>query len=159
MRGLHGVWWWCGLLVLVRHRSSALAPPDCAGVDPVDVTGPGTAAPELVWSRYADLAQWSQWSPQVHGVESSASRIACGVTGSVVGPLGLRVAFVIDEVDESRRSWAWRVHFGPVHLRLTHSVETQEVGASTALVIDGPAAYVVGYAPLARLALTRLVRP
>jgi len=43
-------------------------------------------------------------------------------------------------------------------LVLHHEVVTQGTGSRTTLDISGPAPIVVGYAPIARIALSRLVR-
>lgn len=118
-------------------------------------TGPAAAAE--VWERYAVPARWPQWAPQVTAVRAGAARIAPGVTGRVHGPLGVRVDFVITEVDERRRTWAWRVRFGPLRLQLSHGVEPDPAGSTTWLTMRGPALLVAVYLPVARLALHRLV--
>jgi Polyketide cyclase / dehydrase and lipid transport len=119
----------------------------------------GTVAPEEAWERYAVPQRWSSWSPQITGVDTGAVRIAAGVTGRVRGPLGLAVPFEIDDVDESGRSWTWRVRVGPASVRLHHWVTGgPDAGSTTGLRIEGPLPIAFGYAPLARLALNRLVR-
>ena len=123
----------------------------------VRVTGP--LPPARVWERYAVPARWAGWAPQIRGVTASADRIAPGVTGRVRGPLGVRVAFVVTDVDEQRRTWAWHVRCGPVRMHLRHGVEPDPRGAATWLVIRGPAPVVAAYLPVARVALGRLVRP
>ena len=123
----------------------------------VRVTGP--LPPARAWERYAEPARWAGWAPQIRGVTASAERIAPGVTGRVRGPLGVRVAFVVTDVDEQRRTWAWDVRCGPVRLHLRHGVEPDPRGSATWLVIRGPAAVVAAYLPVARVALGRLVRP
>lgn len=117
----------------------------------------GPRSPEEVWTRYAEPARWPEWSPQIRAVRASAARIAPGVDGEVAGWCGLGVRFVIDEVDESARCWTWRVHTGPIQLRLGHDVRADGPGTRTTLRIDGPALVVAGYLPLARVALHRLV--
>lgn len=119
------------------------------------VTGPIPAAE--VWERYALPARWPEWAPQINAVRASAPRISPGVTGSVCGPFGLRVRFVVSEVDERRRTWAWRVRVGPLRLTLWHGVEPTADGAATWLRVHGPAILVAGYLPVARTALRRLV--
>jgi hypothetical protein len=128
----------------------------------VRVTGPLPAA--RAWERYAVPARWAGWAPQIRAVDASAGRIAPGVTGRVRGPLGIAVTFVVTDVDEQRRTWAWTVTFGsgrcgPVRMQLRHGVEPDPRGAATWLVVRGPAPVVVTYLPVARLALRRLVRP
>jgi hypothetical protein len=136
----------------------------------IRVAGPVPAT--QVWERYAVPARWPGWAPQIRAVRASAPRIAPGVTGRVHGPLGLRVDFVVTEVDEPGRAWAWRVRIGPLRLQLRHGVEENGVeengveengvepdpaGSATWLSVDGPAPIVAGYLPVARLALHRLV--
>lgn len=123
----------------------------------MQVTGPVPAA--RVWERYALPSRWASWAPHIRGVEASADRIAPGVTGRVRGPFGIAVTFVVTEVDEQRRTWAWDVRCGPVRMHLRHGVEPDPRGAATWLVVRGPAPVVVTYLPVARLALRRLVRP
>ena len=69
--------------------------------------------------------------------------------------------FEVREVDEPTRTWTWRVRLAPgglVRLHLEHGVEAHEDGSATWLHVTGPAPVVLAYAPLARLAMTRLVR-
>ena len=54
---------------------------------------------------------------------------------------------------EAEGRWTWRVQVGPAYLTIDHDV----ADGLTAVEIDGPALLVHAYAPLARLALTRLV--
>lgn len=120
-------------------------------------TGPATA--EVAWERYARPAQWPTWAPQIRAVRTPGERIAPGLAGRVVGPLGISVRFVVESVDEARRRWVWRVRLGPLRLRLHHGVRAHERGGvTTDLRIEGPLPAVVLYAVPARLALRRLVR-
>ena len=119
----------------------------------------GTAPPAEAWERYAVPARWSGWAPQITGVELAAHRLAPGISGRVLGPLGLAVPFTVEDVDEADRRWSWRVRVGPFHVRLLHWVaEGPGGGTTTGLRLSGPAPLVLGYAPAARLALGRLVR-
>ncbi len=79
-------------------------------------------------------------------------------TGRVFGPLGVHLDFVVDAVDEATREWMWTVRRGPLRLVLTHGVIARGRGCETWLRVDGPLPVVAAYAPLARLALARLVR-
>lgn len=118
----------------------------------------GPVDPAEVWNRYLHPARWSEWAPQIRRTEASASRIAQGVSGRVHDPLGTSVGFVVDEVSETERRWAWQVTVGPTRLGLAHWVSPGPDGGTTAgLRITGFAPLVVGYAPLALLALKRLV--
>ncbi len=126
-------------------------------------TGPARAS--VAWERYADTRQWSSWSPQVRGVELDGSgdgdadhRLRTGLTGRVVGPLGLRVPFVVDDVDEQAMTWSWHVTVGPLRVDLLHRVIDHVGGTVTELVIDAPALVAIGYSAPAQLALHRLVR-
>jgi hypothetical protein len=120
----------------------------------------GPAEPDTVWERYTDTRLWPTWSPQIRGVEvgEGSPRLRQGLHGQVIGPLGLRVTFVVDEVDEAGMTWDWRVRVGPVRAALHHSVLPHEIGALTELRIDAPTLVGAAYSPMARLALRRLVR-
>ncbi|MBE7186804.1 SRPBCC family protein [Jatrophihabitans endophyticus] len=117
----------------------------------------GRAAPDEAWERYADPGRWPQWAPQITRVETDEARLVTGMTGRVVGPLGVSVRFVVDEVDHVGRTWSWTVHAGPVQLLLHHAVRADPGGSATSLRVEGPLPVVLPYAPLARYALTRLV--
>jgi hypothetical protein len=121
----------------------------------MSASGPVSAAE--VWERYAVPGRWSGWAPQIAGVAASADRIAPGVTGTVRGPLGMRVAFTVRDVDEAARTWTWGVRLGPVRLELDHGVTERPGGSVTWLRVRGPAPVVAAYLPVARLALHRLV--
>ena len=119
----------------------------------------GPVAPAEAWDRYLRTGRWSQWAPQIRGVESDAPLIAAGVTGRVRAPLGLAVPFRVTEVDDAARRWSWRVQVGPVALVLLHWVsDGPDGGSTTGLRMRGPLPVLAGYAPLAQLALSRLVR-
>ena len=95
----------------------------------------------------------------VAGTAPVPRRIAAGLKGVVVGPVGVQVPFEVLSVDEVAMTWTWRVRAVLAELTLEHSVAPQPGrGCRTDLTISGPAPLVLGYAPLARLALSRLVR-
>ena len=120
----------------------------------------GPEAPDEVWERYAVPARWSDWAPQITGVELPVARLTAGVRGRVRAPLGVMLPFVVETVDEVARRWSWTVSIGPVRLHLLHWVtEGPDGGSTTGLRVTGPAPLVLGYAPLAQLAIGRLVRP
>ena len=120
----------------------------------------GPVAPDEVWERYAVPARWSDWALQITGVELPVARLAAGVRGRVRVPLGVSLPFVVESVDEAARRWSWTVSLGPVRLRLLHWVAPgPDGGSTTGLRVTGPAPLVAGYAPLAQLAIGRLVRP
>ena len=139
----------------------------------------GPAAPTAVWDRYVRPQRWSEWSPQIRSVDYRGEIIAAGGTGMLHGPCGVSVRFEIDEVDHDVRRWSWRGKVAGIALSLGHSVAPAESesepgadvsatsattqaadggGTTTTLVIEGPAPIVLGYAPIARIALERLVR-
>ncbi len=120
----------------------------------------GPVAPAEAWERYARPARWPEWAPQIVGVQVPEPRLRAGLAGRVQGPLRVTVPFVVESVDEAARQWAWTVTAGPVRLHLLHWVADGPGGGSTTgLRIDGPLPVVAGYAPLAQLAIGRLVRP
>jgi Polyketide cyclase / dehydrase and lipid transport len=128
------------------------------GTRTLEVTGP--LDPQAVWERYAVPARWSQWSPQISGVEMSAPRLVTGATGKVHGPLGVALPFVVDAVDEAARRWTWTVKLGLVKIRLEHWVtDGPDGGTTTGMRAHGPGPLVAVYAAPARVALGRLVRP
>ncbi|MEO8477917.1 MAG: SRPBCC family protein [Actinomycetota bacterium] len=116
----------------------------------IQVRGPATA--EAMWAAYADTSRWAAWAPQIRRVEPLGP-IAMGVRGEVEGVLGVKVRFEVTRFDETARRWTWRVRVGLAHMTIDHEVDD----GVTAVVIEGPAPLVLAYAPVARLALTRLV--
>ena len=134
--------------------------------------GPASAA--AAWERYADPQLWPTWSPQIAAVETSTPRLATGTTGVVHGHGGLLLDFLVEHVDDAARRWAWSVvprraaglplpeplqRLGRLHL--VHAVldsGLESGGSATTLLVTGSAPVVVAYAPLAGLALRRLVR-
>ncbi len=119
----------------------------------------GDAEPDEVWHRYTVPARWPEWSPQIRRVETAACRITAGQTGTVVGVGGLRVRFIVLAVDDDARTWDWRAVAGPVTLTFHHAVAAAPGGGTVStLRVTGPFPIVAGYLPIARFALTRLVR-
>jgi hypothetical protein len=122
----------------------------------------GPLPPAQVWERYADPHRWASWAPQIRRVETAAELIAPGVTGTVHGPLGVRVRFTVTDVDEAARTWAWDVRLHrpwlPLALHLRHGVDAHPGGSATWLTVRGPAPAVAAYLPVARVALEFLIR-
>ncbi len=118
----------------------------------------GGADPDEAWDRYIRPDRWPEWSPQIRSVDCTDSVIRPGTTGTVHGPCGVGADFEVQQVDHRIRWWSWRVEAVRVGLALEHHVDPVGAGTRTTLRIDGPAPIVIGYAPLARLALSRLVR-
>ncbi len=120
----------------------------------------GTADLDLVWERYAVPSLWSTWAPQIRRVDCSAERLGLGVTGTVFGVVpNLGARFEVVDFLEDQHRWAWDVVAGPVRMHLDHRSEARiGGGTSTTLVVDGPVAAVLTYAPVARISLEALVR-
>lgn len=112
----------------------------------------GGAGKYTIWARYRDPQRWSSWAPHIREVRAEGP-LRPGLEGEVVGMLGVTARFEVLEVDEARGSWTWVVRSGPVSLRIEHEVSDGSAG----LVLSGPAPAVIGYAPIARAALGRLV--
>ncbi len=148
----------------------------------VFVEASGPAPPELCWERYAVPAAWPGWAPQIRAVvvegagrapagavagaggrrgpgAPGRTRIVPGLRGRVRPLAGPAVRFLVTAVDESERTWSWRVGIGPWRLNLDHGVDAcLDGGTSTWVRITGPAPLPHAYAPLARAALRHLVR-
>jgi hypothetical protein len=136
-----------------------LPPRPLATTTTVRATGP--ADPGDVWLRYVTPRHWSGWSPQIRSVSGPPldESVAAGSSGTVHGPAGVRVVFAVTEVDAPARRWSWRVRVGFVELLMAHGVDPRHgsTGSTAWVRITGPLPIVAGYAPLARLALRRLV--
>jgi hypothetical protein len=125
----------------------------------------GAAAPHEVWARYTRPALWPTWSPHLREVDYPDAVVRPGTTGRVTGVGGVVAHFRVDAVDHEARTWSWSVRSGPLRLSFDHGVDAVPAGAEPA---GGSTAWLVtralwpvalGYAPLARLALHRLVTP
>jgi hypothetical protein len=121
----------------------------------------GRAPESLAWERYADPALWSTWAPQIQRVDTDLQRLAPGGTGTVRAGLlsrpTLGIRFRVVAVDEVAREWAWEARLGPVRLHLEHGVTAHPAGSATWLRMRGPLPVIVGYAPVARVALGSIV--
>ena len=118
----------------------------------------GPLPPAQAWDRYRFLDRWSEWAPQITGVDCAERLLTAGARGRVRG-LGVPLPFTIDAVDPAARSWSWTVGVGPIRMHLHHWVtEGPDGGTTTGLRTTGPAPLVLAYAPLAQWALHRLVR-
>lgn len=119
----------------------------------------GAADADTAWQRYLHPALWPTWAPQIRSVETGDT-LCAGMRGRVRPVVGPAVAFVIASVDPEARTWSWRVQAGPVRMRLSHAVRPYgTTGCATRLTVEGPLPVVLAYAPLAQVALRRLVRP
>jgi len=132
-----------------------------SGSLPLSATG--SAHPDEVWSLYTRPALWPTWSPYLREVDYPDAVVRPGTTGRVTGVGGVVAVFRIDAVDHEARSWSWSVRSGPLRVSLDHGVVpagpgSGHVGGSRAwLVTRALWPVAVGYAPLARLSLGRLV--
>jgi hypothetical protein len=118
----------------------------------------GRAPVDEAWRRYAEIQLWPTWAPQISRVQASSEHLALGVRGTVYVLGLLPFPFTITSCRPEDRTWSWLVRIGPVELALTHAVEHDGTGSCTTLDIEGPALVVFAYAPVARIALDRLVR-
>lgn len=120
----------------------------------------GETSATQAWHRYADLDEWSRWAPFITSVEARERVLATGLTGTVVGVGGLRIAFEVLAVDAPARTWRWRARLGPLALVLDHEITERPTGGCVALLgVSGPAPLVTAYLAPAQLALRALVRP
>ena len=121
----------------------------------------GVAPVTLAWERYADPQLWSTWAPQIQRVETTMQRLTAQGTGTVHAGLlarpTLKVPFRVLGVDEEALEWSWQVRLGPLSLRLEHGLRADPGGSATWIRVHGPLPVVLGYAPVARLALKRLL--
>jgi len=126
----------------------------------LSIAAVGTAEPAVVWDRYVGPARWPEWSPQIRSVDCPDEVIRSGSRGTVHGPCGVGVDFEVLDIDGEKLRWSWRVLVAGIRLTMDHGVDAGDFGTGTRTTLDisGPAPIVLGYAPLARLALGRLVR-
>jgi Polyketide cyclase / dehydrase and lipid transport len=122
------------------------------------VAAVGPADPAVVWDRYVYPDRWSECHRRSFASTARTVRSARGSRGRVHGPCGLTAGFQVLDVDPENRSWTWRVVVAGVTLTLGHAVQARGNGTRTTLDLSGPPPVVLGYAPVAHLALSRLVR-
>ena len=120
----------------------------------------GRADAATVRERYLHPRLWPTWAPQIVSVDCADESIRAGSTGVVHAVLGVRVPFEVTAVDPAAMRWSWvaRLPLG-IKLHLTHTVDAVAFGTTTGLGVTGPAPIVLGYLPVAGLALRKLVRP
>ena len=125
----------------------------------------GDASPDTVWDRYAEPTRWPLWSPHIRRVEvdDTRERLLPGMTGRAWSYGPLPVSFTVTAVHQEAGTWSWAVNLGPLHMELDHSVAAADRadgrGSVAALTLRGSWPVLVAYAPLAQLALRRLVSP
>ena len=123
------------------------------------ITASGGADPAVAWARYENLEPLVDVvaaDPGGHRRDAPHSRPASTAWSSGRSGCGCR-SRCWPSTPEAME-WSWHVRLGPVHARLDHVVRHAPGGCTTEVVIDAPAFAVVGYRPLAALALRRLVR-
>lgn len=125
----------------------------------------GSLDPETVWERYTQPAWWPVWAPHLREVDYPDAVVRPGTTGRVTGVGGLVAVFRVDAVDHEARTWSWSVRSGPLRLSFEHGVDLaapdaqHPLGSTAWLVTHALWPVVLGYAPVARIALGRLVTP
>lgn len=121
----------------------------------------GPCTVDEAWERYADPARWPTWAPHLRSVEldEPGTRLRAGLSGTVRGVWPVSARFVVTAVDASARRWSWTVRTSRPRLavELHHTLEVGDRGTEAGLVLRGPWAVVLGYRPVARCALRRLL--
>jgi hypothetical protein len=123
----------------------------------------GALPVDEVWERYTRPEWWPHWAPHIREVDYPDAVVRAGTTGRVTGAGGVVAVFHVDAVDDVARTWSWSVRSGPLRVAFDHGVDpaprrSGHTGGSTAwLVTRAPWPVAIGYAPVARLSLGRLV--
>ena len=117
----------------------------------------GPARASDVWEAYADPQRWPEWAPHIRRVEA-VGRLRPGQVGRVWSVVPAPVSFEVTDVDAKRRRWSWLAMIGPLRMRFDHGVDSRDGGSGSWLTMHGPLPLLMIYAPVARLALHRLVR-
>jgi hypothetical protein len=127
-------------------------------VRPARARARGPVAPTEVWQRYARPERWSEWSPQVRGVETDCDVLVAGAAGRVRSLFGTEVRFVVLDVDHHAMRWTWKVRAGLLGMVLEHHVHATDDGGTLAEVyIHAPWPVARLYRLPATVALHRLV--
>jgi hypothetical protein len=125
----------------------------------------GALPVDEVWERYTRPVWWSHWAPHIRAVDCPDAVVRTGTTGRVTGVGGVVAVFHVDAVDDVARTWSWSVRSGPLRVSFDHGVDPspddagQPGGSRAWLVTHAPWPVALGYAPVARLSLGRLVAP
>lgn len=122
------------------------------------ISATGSIQPAVAWERYAELERWPGWAPQITRVQAPAPRLVAGLRGRVRAAGVLGVPFEVLAVDETARTWSWKVRLGLLTLHLDHGIDAADHGSRAWLRIRGPAVVVLPYTPLAFVALHFLVQ-
>lgn len=119
----------------------------------------GLLDPDTVWARYTEPARWSSWAPHISAVDYGRRVVEPGATGRVTGVAGVVAVFRVESVDHEARTWSWSTRSGPLRVSFDHGVEPAGPGTRAWVVIHALWPVAVGYAPVARWSLERLVTP
>lgn len=125
---------------------------------PVTARARGSAPADVVWARYTEPERWPSWAPHMKRADYPYPRVTPGTFGRVYAYGGFSMPFSIDAVDEQARTWDWSVYLGSLRIELQHGVETKGSRTAAWASIGLPLPLALGYAPVATLALRRLVR-
>lgn len=121
------------------------------------ISATGDASPDEAWRGFAFPTQWSSWAPQIQSVEGLSSPIKPGDRGIVRGPAGAHVSVHITAVQHDQRSWSWQVRTPIGLVRMDHRVTPRGDGARASTTVHVPCAVAACYAPIAWVAMRRLV--
>ncbi len=124
---------------------------------PLTVRAEGSAPPDVVWARYTEPERWPTWAPHMKRAEYPYPRVLPGTFGRVYAYGGLSLLFSIDAVDEAERVWDWSVYLASQRVELQHGVVSRGSRTRAWARIGLPLPLALGYAPMAKLALRRLV--
>ena len=125
-------------------------------VSSLTVRAQGPAAVPDVWEAYADPQRWPEWAPHIRRVDA-IGRLRPGLAGQLWSIVPRPVSFEVTGVDAKRRRWSWRAAIGPLRMRFDHGVDARGAGSGTWITMHGPLPLLMIYAPVARLAVHRLV--
>ena len=124
----------------------------------LDISATGDRPIDEVWDHYVRPALWPTWAPQIRNVTCDDEVIVGDTRGVVHGPVVVRVPFTVESVDPEARRWTWRVGVGPFGVRMDHGVEETADGVRAWARIHLPVVMALPYAPIAHVALRRLVK-
>ncbi len=123
------------------------------------ISATGDRPPAHAWACYTEPRRWQAWAPQIREVDYPHEVVVPGTSGRVTGVGGVIAVFRVEAVDHEARTWAWSVRSGPLRVRLEHGIEQRGAGSLAWADVHALWPVVLGYAPVARWALGRLVRP
>ena len=120
--------------------------------------GTDFAAPlDAAWAELVELDAWPHWGPTVREavLDDGARTLTAGATGRVRTVAGPWLPFTVTEwdVDDVRRTWAWRVAGVPA---TTHTVTA--TGPGTCRVEMGVPTWAPAYLTVIALALPKVRR-